>query len=90
MINHYLELSTSYSLNNIISRNYIKNTLFGYYPGIGGVSIYCSNYSTITYNTFAGDYADYSNLNGDYRIKEENCVGNYIFGNKLLKIKKKI
>jgi parallel beta-helix repeat protein len=81
MVNHYVELHISYSLNNIINRNFIKNTLFGYYPNTGGVYLYSSNYTSITYNTFAGDYADYSNPYGDYIIGEENCIGNVISNN---------
>lgn len=81
MINHYVELQIYFSLNNIISRNYIKNTLWGCFPGIGGVYLYASNYTFITYNTFAGDYADYPNPYGDFIIGEENCIGNVISNN---------
>ena len=35
----------------------------------------------MTYNVFAGDYADYPNPYGDFIINEQNCVGNVISNN---------
>ena len=84
IINHYGGIGVWFSLNNRINRNFVDNTLFGHYP-TGGIYLSNSNYCYITFNTLAGDYADYPNPYSDSIIDEENCVGNTIYGNILLK-----
>ncbi len=80
IINHYDGIGVWFSLNNKINRNFLNNTLFGHFPDTG-LYLCDSNYSYITFNTFAGDYADYSNPYGDSIINEQNCVGNTIENN---------
>ena len=83
IINHYQGIVVFQSVNESISNNFIKDTLFGYFPH-GGIYLRDTNYSDVTFNVFAGDYADFPNPYGDYIINEQNCVGNDIsdnFGN---------
>lgn len=80
IINHYSGIVVFNSVNESIDNNFIKNTLFGHFPDTG-VYLVDTNYSDVTFNVFAGDYADYSNPYGDFIINEQNCVGNVISGN---------
>jgi parallel beta-helix repeat protein len=80
IINHYGGIGVWFSLNNTITRNFLNNTLFGHFPD-DGIFLIDSNYSYVTYNVFAGDYADFPNPYGDYIINEQNCVGNVIDNN---------
>lgn len=80
IINHYHGIVVFNSINATLSRNTINNTLFGHFP-THGISLSDTNYSSVTYNAFAGDYADYPNPYGDYIIDEQNCVGNEISDN---------
>ena len=65
---------------NLVTDNFIETNKFGHYPDTG-LYLVDSNYSTITYNTFAGDYAKYPNPYGDSIINEQNCIGNTIEDN---------
>ncbi|MFX0035206.1 MAG: NosD domain-containing protein [Candidatus Hermodarchaeota archaeon] len=80
IINHYSGIVVYNSVNDTINRNFIKNTLFGHFPDTG-IYLVDTNYSYVTFNVFAGDYADYSNPYGDFIINEQNCVGNEISNN---------
>jgi parallel beta-helix repeat protein len=80
IIDYYDGIGVYFSLNNVITGNFLNNTLFGYFPETG-LYLYCSNYCSITFNTFAGDYANYPNPYGDFIINQENCEGNVIDGN---------
>jgi len=77
--NHYDGIVTWDSLYNNISNNFIYTDIFGHYPATG-LYLINTNYSRITFNTFAGDYA-YPNPYGDSIINQLNCVGNDIGDN---------
>lgn len=76
IINHYDGIVAHFSVNLNITRNYLNNTLFGHYPDTG-LYLADTNYSYITYNTFAGDYADFLE-EGQSVITQQNCEGNNI------------
>jgi len=76
IINHYDGIVAHFSVNLNITKNFLNNTLFGHYPDTG-VYLANTNYSFITYNTFAGDYAEFLE-EGQSIITQENCVGNNV------------
>lgn len=78
--NHYDGINLWDSNYNNISYNIINNTLFGHYPDTG-LYLVNSNYSIITYNGFAGDYATFPNPYDDSIISQEGCVGNILENN---------
>lgn len=80
LINHYSGIVCYDGTNEFIHQNFINNTLFGHFPDTG-IYLVDTNYSTITYNVFAGDYEDYANPYGDYIINQQNCVGNDVSNN---------
>lgn len=78
IINHYEGIVAHFSNNLIITKNFIKNILFEHYPDTAVYLCY-TNYSSITYNTFAGDYADFWE-EGVNIITQNGCEGNSIIG----------
>ena len=76
IINHYDGIVAFDALNLNITYNYLNNTLFGHYPETG-LYLVNTNYSSITYNTFGGDYADFLD-EGESVITQQNCEGNTI------------
>lgn len=76
IINHYDGIVAHFSLNLTITENFLNTTIFGHFPETG-LYLVETNYSYITYNTFAGDYADYLE-EGQSIISQENCEGNTI------------
>lgn len=76
IINHYDGIVARNAINLNITHNYLNNTLFGHYPETG-LYLMHTNYSSITYNTFAGDYADFLE-EGESVITQDNCEGNTI------------
>lgn len=78
IINHYDGIVAHFSKNLLITKNFLNNTLFGHYPDTG-VYLSCTNYSSITYNIFAGDYADFWE-EGVNIITQDGCEGNSIIG----------
>lgn len=76
IINHYDGIVAFDAINLNITHNYLNNTLFGHYPETG-LYLVNTNYSSITYNTFCGDYADFLK-EGESVISQHNCEGNTI------------
>ncbi len=66
--------------NNLITHNFISTRRFGHYPDTG-LYLWRSNYSTVTFNTFAGDYANFADPFNGSIINEDNCLGNVIVDN---------
>jgi parallel beta-helix repeat protein len=79
-INHYDGINIWDSKFNIITENFIENNLFGHFPDTG-LYLINTNHCIITFNTFAGDYANFENPYGESIINEQNCVGNTIVNN---------
>lgn len=77
LTNHYDGIILWDSHYNIITKNFINTTIFGHYPDTG-VYLKDSNYNEVTFNTFAGDYANYVNPFGGSVINQDNCTGNSI------------
>lgn len=76
IINHYDGIVAHFSKNLNIRKNFLNNTLFGHYPD-SGIYLSCTNYSSISFNTFAGDYADFWE-EGINIITQDGCENNSI------------
>ena len=78
--NHYDGIVIWEGEFNIITENFIETNIFGHFPDTG-LFLYKSNYSTISYNLFAGDYATYYDPTADSMINVLGGFGNVIENN---------